>query len=87
MAFKRKSEKDPQTESVGAVGGAGSGSVLVADGPSPSSAPAVATKTMPPAYKGRLGDLLIEQNLITSEQLDQALAVQREEGGKLGETL
>ncbi len=87
MAFKRKSEKDPQPESVGTVGSAASGSVLVADGPAPASGPAVATKTMPPAYKGRLGDLLIEQNLITAEQLEQALAVQREEGGKLGETL
>ena len=42
---------------------------------------------MPPAYKGRLGDLLIEQHLITSEQLEAALALQHEEGGKLGETL
>ena len=87
MAFKRKSEKDPQPGSVGTAGSTASGSVLVADGPGAPSGPAVATKTMPPAYKGRLGDLLIEQNLITSEQLDQALAIQREEGGKLGETL
>jgi type IV pilus assembly protein PilB len=42
---------------------------------------------MPTAYKGRLGDLLQEKNLITGEQLEQALAEQRETGGKLGELL
>ncbi len=38
-------------------------------------------------YKGRLGDLLIEKGLITQEQLDLALAEQKENGGKLGELL
>ena len=42
---------------------------------------------MTTAYKGRLGDLLQEKNLITGEQLEQALAQQRETGGKLGELL
>ena len=42
---------------------------------------------MPPAYKGRLGDLLLEKNLITEEQLEQGLTEQRENGGKLGEIL
>jgi type IV pilus assembly protein PilB len=42
---------------------------------------------MPAAYKGRLGDLLLEKNLITGDQLEQALARQRETGGKLGELL
>jgi type IV pilus assembly protein PilB len=47
----------------------------------------VATRTMPPAYKGRLGDLLLEKNLITTDQLEQALGEQRDTGGKLGEIL
>ena len=38
-------------------------------------------------FKGRLGDLLMEKGLITSAQLDQALAEQQEHGGKLGELL
>jgi type IV pilus assembly protein PilB len=42
---------------------------------------------MTTAYKGRLGDLLLEKNLITGDQLEQALAEQRETGGKLGELL
>jgi type IV pilus assembly protein PilB len=35
----------------------------------------------------RLGDLLLKEKRITPEQLQQALAVQREKGGKLGYTL
>jgi type IV pilus assembly protein PilB len=38
-------------------------------------------------YKGRLGDLLIEKDLITPEQLELVLAEQQENGGKLGELL
>jgi type IV pilus assembly protein PilB len=38
-------------------------------------------------FKGRLGDLLIEENLITDSQLEEALIKQRESGGKLGEVL
>jgi type IV pilus assembly protein PilB len=38
-------------------------------------------------FKGRLGDLLIQGNLINEEQLDAALAMQAESGGKLGEVL
>jgi type IV pilus assembly protein PilB len=38
-------------------------------------------------FKGRLGDLLIDGNLITAEQLDEALIKQAESGGKLGEVL
>jgi type IV pilus assembly protein PilB len=93
VAFKRKSEKAPPPgEGLiedGANDGAerSAGSVLVADGPKPPSSPSVATRTMPTAYKGRLGDLLQEKNLITGDQLEQALAQQRETGGKLGELL
>jgi type IV pilus assembly protein PilB len=35
----------------------------------------------------KLGDLLLKQKLITHEQLEAALKLQREEGGKIGEAL
>jgi type IV pilus assembly protein PilB len=35
----------------------------------------------------KLGDLLLKQKLITQDQLDSALKLQREEGGKIGEAL
>jgi type IV pilus assembly protein PilB len=35
----------------------------------------------------KLGDLLLKQKLITQEQLENALKLQREEGGKIGEAL
>jgi MSHA biogenesis protein MshE len=35
----------------------------------------------------RLGDLLVHENIITSEQLDNALSAQRSSGRKLGDTL
>jgi type IV pilus assembly protein PilB len=35
----------------------------------------------------KLGDLLLKQKLITQQQLDTALKLQREEGGKIGEAL
>ncbi len=37
--------------------------------------------------KKRLGDILIDCNLITEEQLKQALTFQRDRGMKLGEAL
>src|SRR2546425_5515877 len=39
------------------------------------------------APKRRLGDIFVERGLVTQEQLDEALAEQREKGGKLGEIL
>jgi hypothetical protein len=45
------------------------------------------SKNMESAAKRRLGDIIVERGLITAEQLDQALEVQRESGGKLGEVL
>jgi MSHA biogenesis protein MshE len=42
---------------------------------------------MASAAKRRLGDIIVERGLITAEQLDQALAAQRESGAKLGEVL
>jgi MSHA biogenesis protein MshE len=35
----------------------------------------------------RLGDLLVHENIVTSEQLDSALSAQRSSGRKLGDTL
>jgi len=37
--------------------------------------------------KKNLGEMLIEENLITAEQLDKALELQRKQGGKLSELL
>jgi type IV pilus assembly protein PilB len=93
VAFKKKSDKEPRSgegsSADASVAARDHGSILVVEAPPPSngSAPAVATRTMPPAYKGRLGDLLLEKNLISNEQLETALAEQRETGGKLGEIL
>ncbi|CAB9492295.1 GspE/PulE family protein [Alteromonas macleodii] len=42
---------------------------------------------MRPRLKMRLGDLLVHENIITSEQLDNALSAQRASGRKLGDTL
>ena len=42
---------------------------------------------MQPRLKMRLGDLLVHENIITSEQLNQALSAQRSTGRKLGDTL
>jgi hypothetical protein len=44
-------------------------------------------KTMESAAKRRLGDIIVERGLITANQLEHALAVQRESGSKLGEVL
>lgn len=38
-------------------------------------------------YRRKLGDLLLERRMVTTDQLDQALAIQREKGGKLGQIL
>ncbi len=40
-----------------------------------------------PGLRKRLGDLLVELGIITTEQLQQALEVQRQSGGKLGHIL
>jgi hypothetical protein len=42
---------------------------------------------MESAARRRLGDIFVERGLIEQAQLDEALAVQRESGGKLGEIL
>jgi hypothetical protein len=42
---------------------------------------------MEPAAKRRLGDIVVERGLIDQRQLDEALAVQRDGGAKLGEIL
>ena len=62
-------------------GGAGH---ATAGGPPPSTATARIETDRPTT---RLGEQLIGSNLITEAQLDQALAMQRESGGRLGEVL
>ena len=42
---------------------------------------------MDSAAKRRLGDIVLERNMVTPHQLQQALDEQRVSGGKLGETL
>jgi len=42
---------------------------------------------MDSAAKRRLGDIVVERNMVTPQQLEQALEEQRVNGGKLGETL
>jgi len=42
---------------------------------------------MDSAAKRRLGDIVVERNMVTPHQLEQALEQQRVNGGKLGETL
>jgi type II secretory ATPase GspE/PulE/Tfp pilus assembly ATPase PilB-like protein len=44
-------------------------------------------KTSAKANVKRLGEMLIEQKLITAEQLENALELQRQQGGRLGEIL
>ncbi len=39
------------------------------------------------AIRKRLGEMLVEENLITTEQLESALELQRRQGGKLSEVL
>jgi hypothetical protein len=42
---------------------------------------------MESAAKRRLGDIIVERGLISANQLEHALATQRESGSKLGEVL
>ena len=41
----------------------------------------------PPAPRRRIGDLFVEQGIINEQQLAEALDVQRNTGGRLGEIL
>ncbi len=42
---------------------------------------------MPPATYFRLGEMLIKEGLLTQEQLDKAILIQKKEGGRIGEVL
>jgi len=44
-------------------------------------------RDMEPAARRRLGDIVVDRGLVTPEQLEAALAAQREHGGRLGEIL
>jgi type IV pilus assembly protein PilB len=89
VAFKRKSEKTSLPEEIESPGDhhAGTGSVLVAEGHRRFGGSPPSPRPMTSAFKGRLGDLLLEKQLVTNEQLESALAEQSEDGGKLGEIL
>ncbi len=67
----------------GAPVGAGSGAPPAAGQPTPKSA--AATSIL--AKKMRLGDALISEGLINEEQLQQALALQKKSGKRLGAVL
>jgi type IV pilus assembly protein PilB len=100
VPFKKKDKTDDSGSSVAVVDAnpAGFGSNL--DGVNPatysnggSGSTRVAEQTgrvgeiIATPFKGRLGDLLIQGKLIDNEQLELALAQQKESGGKLGEVL
>ncbi|HEV2427172.1 MAG TPA: GspE/PulE family protein [Acidimicrobiales bacterium] len=84
MAFRKKREDEDEA--------AGSVATAVAPAPDNVEIPAdgrdgggrFASKRAP---VGKLGEQLIGSNLITMEQLDQALEMQRSTGGRLGEVL
>lgn len=46
-------------------------------------APGAPPGTWSPKYSRRIGELLVEEGLVTPEQLDHALAIQHERGGKI----
>jgi type IV pilus assembly protein PilB len=75
------------TEASGASAERLNGSTIVEAPVRPGAGPTPSSALTSGPYKGRLGDLLLEKGLITSAQLDQALAEQQELGGKLGEIL
>ena len=79
MAFKKR-EKQTDRHPVGA-GEQDSPGTVVAEG----RESAVSDDTRP--RKGRLGDILISSNRITTDQLDQALRSQKSTGEKLGQIL
>jgi type IV pilus assembly protein PilB len=95
VAFKKKSEKAPRQGRGPEGEDLVSGTTQVQESGSSNSSPASAVATSHnklttaagTPYKGRLGDLLIERQLISETQLEQALTHQRESGGKLGELL
>ena len=91
MAFKKK-QRDPETDQrpadiapapATAIEGRDDGQVLTAPAPVITG---YSTQPMS-GQKVRLGEQLIGSHLITEEQLSQALEMQRDSGGRLGEVL
>ena len=92
MAFKRSGQKSPRTErgteideskAVGSANGTVSSNGAAANGRGTGHVrPRVGV-----SGKGPLGEQLRQKNLITEEQLAEALARQPEHGGRLGEVL
>ncbi|MBC7082189.1 MAG: Flp pilus assembly complex ATPase component TadA [Firmicutes bacterium] len=63
------------------AGGAGGGRAPVTE------AAASGTQVAPVARRRKLGEILIDAGVLTQEDLDKALAVQKERGGRLGSVL
>jgi type IV pilus assembly protein PilB len=91
VAFKKKN-RDGEIEKISVD--SSTGSVATIDGPNDGGGPTIASPVKAtiataasPVARVRLGEQLIGSHLITEGQLDQALAMQRESGGRLGEVL
>ncbi|MHB8379055.1 MAG: GspE/PulE family protein [Acidimicrobiales bacterium] len=94
MAFKKKFRSEDIDTTSGTVGVLTDVSPPSKDrgGVSPPSREPSSSKTVEPGVASagrqvRLGQVLIGSNLITEAQLDQALEMQRDAGGRLGEVL
>ena len=102
MAFKKKSKDDNVAEQRPPSGGGG-GVTTVVDGrrgANPDESSSVVESSLPSSAEStssngsvaqkqslRLGDQLLASHLITDEQLQKALEMQRDSGGLLGEVL
>ena len=98
MAFRKKNRDETAIENVLVTTAAGSVASMVAESdgltsigtaPETSGGPSSADRpsNVPEPRNVKLGEQLIGSNLITEAQLEQALAMQRESGGRLGEVL
>ena len=98
MAFRKKNRDEDENEKVPVTLGAGAVASMVGDrdqetpistAPEPvaESSPVDLDSTTSQPGGVRLGEQLIGSNLITKVQLEQALAMQKESGGRLGEVL
>ncbi len=99
MAFKKKSRDDAKSEPEEMDAAAGSVATAIAPPANPAGngavkefsgggvATAIAVDVPSHVPTTKLGEQLIGSNLITEAQLQQALDMQRESGGRLGEVL
>jgi type IV pilus assembly protein PilB len=101
VAFNKKKHRDESapnkvsfgnapgsvTTVVGDSGGDDTDKGVVGTDPLAAGLAASSSPVVPSERQVRLGEQLIGGNLITEDQLQQALAMQRESGGRLGEVL